>query len=143
MSFSVGCSKKSNTSPSTKTSIEGKWTEDSVTIISYVNSKITNTYKESTPDGSFRQFNANGTAIDYLPADQSYPAVSVQITYALSNSILTLNYPAYQAEGSTFSAYTDTWTILTLNDHNLAIRYSDNGSDVSNNADVQYFYYSR
>jgi hypothetical protein len=139
----VGCSKKSGTSPVTKNSIEGKWTEDSVTIITYKDAKITNNYKETTPDGTYWQFNANGKAVDHWPPFQSYAAVDVQLTYIISGSTLTLNYPAFQAQGTAYDAWTDVWTVLTLNEHTLAIRYSDNGSDISNNAIVQYFYYSR
>jgi len=141
----VGCSKKSGTSPKTNLSIEGKWTEDSATFVSYKNSQIIGISREPTPDGSYRQFNSNGTAIDYWPPYQSYPGVSVHITYVLSGSKLTLNYPAFQAGGDSFDPYTDEWTVLTLNEHQLAIKYTDAGVDGTDpaNALIQYYYFSR
>ena len=136
----LGCSKKSDTPSVAKITIQGKWSEDSVTIITYKNNKITNTYKESKPDGSSLQFNSNGTGIQVVPAYQSYPAVRVNITYSLSGSDLMLNYPAYEASGGSFEARTDKWTILTLTDHKLAMEYID---AVPNGSINQYFYYSR
>jgi hypothetical protein len=65
-----GCSKKSDSAPVTKAAIEGKWTEDSATFVVYKNSVIVNTQKESTPDGSWRQFDADGKGLDYQPATQ-------------------------------------------------------------------------
>ena len=149
MCYFAGCSKKPGTSPVTKVSIEGKWIEDSAKFVQYKNSQVQGTSNEPAPDGSYLQFNVDGTGAYYEPATQtqtgSYPAITVNITYTLSESTLSLNYPAYQAGGESYDPYTDVWTVLSLNEHQLALKYTDagvSGTDPAN-ALIQYFYYSR
>lgn len=146
MFFFISCSKKSGTSPVTKNSVEGKWTEDSATFVSYKDSQIKYTSKENTPTGEYFQLNSNGTGIDYSPPYQTYPSQTIHITYSLTGSTLDLIYPAYQdVDGESYDARTDVWTVLTLNEHQLAIKYVDAGPDGTDlaNAFIQYFYYSR
>lgn len=141
----LSCSKKSETTSQPTPAIVGKWVFVSDSITLYKNGKLVSVDKTDNGSiGSYRQFNKDGSGIDYSPAIAPYPAYSIALTYSVTASKLTLNYPAYEAWDIAFAARSEDWEIITLTDNQLGIKLVDTEA-VSGGTETttQYFYYSK
>jgi hypothetical protein len=143
----AGCSKSGGTvTPKTGGPIIGKWYLVSDSVTQYVNNVRSYIFiDDGVVPGTYRSFNADGTGVDYTPANGSESASSTNVTYTLSDNKLSFNYPAQDIDGSHFDPRTDVYTVITLTKNNLGIKYIDAGTDNKGNQSVmtQYYYYTR
>lgn len=119
-----GCSKTS-----TNTLIVGKWYESTARIDSVKNGQTTTISAGSSPDGSYLQLNANGTGTVYDPPYNGYADTTITITYTLSASTLTLNYPAYDVYGYSYQAHSVPWSIISVTSKELNLKYTRTGGN--------------
>jgi hypothetical protein len=133
----IGCSKSNNSSPSSATSIVGKWSYSADTVKFYNNGTLDQTDTNGGVTSSdYFQFNANGTG------EQVTSGGTTTFTYTASNGKLTLNAPAQTIGGQPEPASTEVATIKTLTSTDLFLYFDDtelNGGVTSETIESAHF----
>jgi len=121
----ISCSKSNNSSPSSKSSIVGKWSYSTDTVKFYNNGTLDQTDTNGGVTSSdYFQFNSNGTG------EQVTSGGTTTFTYSISNGKLTMNAPAQTIGGQPEPTSTEVASVKILTSTDLFLYFD--GTEVYN-----------
>lgn len=109
------CSKKNGSSPTS--AIVGKWYLSADSTAEYSNATLLDHETLTFNHTDYSLFNANGSGSSV--SINGNTVTTVNFTYKVSGTALTLNYPQQIIEGDTLYAHTSAATITVLNSSKL------------------------